>query len=576
LALGSVSPASAHAIVERTEPAIDQVVDVSPERVLIEFNEPVEIAFGAIRVFNTNGERVDDGSTDYVGDDGHTIAVPLKPQLPDGTYTVSWRVVSADSHPIEEAFVFHVGAPGPNSTIYVPPGESGAGPIEGFIFGIARWLAFMGLLSLGGAVIFAAVVWRSRRVDGVPPADVETAFVARWRRILTLSWLTAVIGSAASFVMQGAVGAGVSIPTALSPTVLSEVASTRYGKVMIARLVLLTLGGLIWIATRARAGSLVPAGRSAGAAQLVREIPTWVWAASGAIVVGLLVTPGLAGHAGTTDPVALNLTADSLHMVAAAAWMGGLATLLLAGFPACASLRDDEKVAAMGPVVARFSDLAMVAVAVLTITGTYRAWVEIGALRALTGATYGIVLLTKVGVFLPIVVLGFINNRYLKPRIAKTQDTEAAPEVALAKLRRLVGVEVALGVVVVAITALLVNLPPAKSAAGVTGPFITDVKLGDDDLNVLVDPNEVGENEVHLTLTSPTGAPVPVKEMTVLFSVPSKNIGPIEGKGRKLAVGHYVVQGHQLSIPGRWTLEIVVRTSRFDEERVSVPVEVNG
>jgi copper transport protein len=125
-----VTPASAHAIVEKTEPGIDQVVSASPERVVMYFSEPVELAFGAIHVFNTDGERVDEGEADHLDGEIDAITVGLQPDLPEGTYTVSWRVISADSHPISEAFVFHVGRKG-TSEAFVEDEDAGstlAGP----------------------------------------------------------------------------------------------------------------------------------------------------------------------------------------------------------------------------------------------------------------------------------------------------------------------------------------------------------------------------------------------------------------------------------------------------------------
>jgi copper transport protein len=142
-------------------------------------------------------------------------------------------------------------------------------------------------------------------------------------------------------------------------------------------------------------------------------------------------------------------------------------------------------------------------------------------------------------------------------------------------LRRLIGHEVALAVIVLGLTAVLVNLQPARSAAGVTGPFIKNVALGPYDLEVLVDPNEVGENQVHLTATDDKGRPAQIKEETVLFRMPEQDIGPLEAKGRRLAPGHFVVQGHQLAVEGTWQLEIVARTDKFNEERATVSIEVN-
>ena len=107
------------------------------------------------------------------------------------------------------------------------------------------------------------------------------------------------------------------------------------------------------------------------------------------------------------------------------------------------------------------------------------------------------------------------------------------------------------------------------------GPFITDVRIASHNLNVIVDPNQVGENEVHVTITEPNGAATEVEAVRVLFYMPSQGIGPLVGEGVRLAQGHFVVQGRQLSVAGEWILEIVARTGRFAEERTTVRVTVN-
>ena len=153
LVLGTSSPAQAHAIVRSTEPGIDEVVESAPERVVMTFSEAVEIALGAIRVYDTNGARVDEGSAEHVSGDPTTVAVKLADDLPNGTYTVTWRVISADSHPISEAFVFHVGAPGSRPlgiANEVLGGASGGSSIGGALFGVARWVNFASLIALGG------------------------------------------------------------------------------------------------------------------------------------------------------------------------------------------------------------------------------------------------------------------------------------------------------------------------------------------------------------------------------------------------------------------------------------------
>lgn len=512
--------ADGHAIVRETRPAADQTVAESPPSVLMRFNEPVELAFGAIRVYDTDGRRVDEGSARHSGGNS-AVEVGLKEDLPDGTYTVTWRVVSADGHPIREAFVFHVGQPGEKSegiAAELLKGEPGAGRLTSVLAGLFRFLSFASLLALGGIVAFHALVWKDERVWRWAPWALAVA----------------VVSTLALYALQGALAGGLPLGDALGGTVLGDVADTRFGVMAFVR-----LGALAVFAVLLR----------------VARRP-WLLAVP---VLVALATPGLAGHAGTTSPVAVNVIADTIHMAAAAAWVGGLVVLWRVAFPALtgAGADDDD---ALSAVVRRFSTMAMAAVGLLVVTGSWRSFVEVRSLDALD-ANYGVVLLIKIGLFLPMVGLGYVNQRFMKAGAS------------LAKVRRNVATETALAVVVLVVTAMLVNLPPARTEAG-GGIYQESTQLGANRLDVLVTPGKVGENEVHLTAFTPTGAPAAIDSMEVLFTLPDEGIGPIAAPGTFLAPGHFVVQGRQLSVAGRWVLEVVAKTGRFTEERTTVEVRV--
>ncbi len=111
-ALAMPQGAAAHAELIATTPERGARVQAAPERVAFRFNEPVEAGFGAVRVFDAEGERVDEGDPIRPGDDSKAIGVALRSGLPDGSYTATYRVVSADSHPISGGFVFTVGEGG--------------------------------------------------------------------------------------------------------------------------------------------------------------------------------------------------------------------------------------------------------------------------------------------------------------------------------------------------------------------------------------------------------------------------------------------------------------------------------
>lgn len=508
--------AHAHALVAETRPAVDQTVGAAPTKVVMRFNEPVDVSLGAIRVYDTDGDRVDRGRARRAGG-RDSVEVDLKSDLADGTYTVHWRVTSADGHPIQEAFVFHVGQPGENPegiAARLLAGGSGGNRVHGLLAGLARFVVLAAMLALGGVAAFQAFVAEA-------PAGA-------WR-LARRAAVAALLATVVVYVLQGAVAGDLSLVAALDPDVLGEVAGTRFGVLAIVRVGALALAAFL---VRTRRPVLV-------------GIPTLV----------ALATPGLAGHAGTTAPVAVNVVTDIVHMAAAAAWIGGLVVLLRVPF---ANGRGGQE--ALGRLVDRFSRLAMVSVGLIIATGIWRSYSEVRTTDAVD-TTYGFVLIAKVAAFLPLVALGYVNQRVVRPRL----DAEA--------LRRNVWAEVAAGALVVALTAVLVNLPPARTeVAG--GPVFEKVQLGENRLDVLVTPGDVGDNEVHLTLFDGRGRAAPFVGAEVLFTQRDKGIGPIPATARALAPSHWIVEGRQLSVSGEWELEVVIRTSRFDEQRTRLTVEI--
>jgi copper transport protein len=206
------------------------------------------------------------------------------------------------------------------------------------------------------------------------------------------------------------------------------------------------------------APSRAPVPASVGAAAIARR-PLWPLVVGIPIAAALLLTIGLTGHAGTLSPVALNLSADLVHLLGVAVWLGGLIGLVLLAFPATRGTSETDRVGLLAPVVSRFSDFALVAVAVIVASGVLRGYLEIRSIDGLTGTSYGLTLLVKLAAFLPLVGLGAINNRWTKPRIERAAAV-GAPSPQLSTLRRLVTVEIALGIVILGITAALVALAP--------------------------------------------------------------------------------------------------------------------
>lgn len=221
-------PASAHAYLERADPAPDSTIDRSPSRLTLDFTEPVRVERGSVQVLDPGGRRVDAGNARRGGGGGQVI-VDLRPDLPRGTYIVSWRVVSADSHPVSGAYALGVGM-APDTSAAAPAGGAGAGsPAVGYLAGVARAVGTGGLVLLVGGVFFLLAVWPAGLGRRIP------------RQLLWTGWGATLGAAVASLLLQGPYAAGHGLSTIGSWEILSSAAQSRYGHLVLLRILLLLL-----------------------------------------------------------------------------------------------------------------------------------------------------------------------------------------------------------------------------------------------------------------------------------------------------------------------------------------------
>ena len=530
LALVLPGAAGAHAVLVRSVPSNDTVLQRAPREVRLVFSEPVETAFGSIRVYDSAARRYDDGQVQRP--DSRTVSVGVTRPLHRGTYTVTWRAISADSHPVHGAFVFHVKAPGGGSIASTL--EEGTPRSSRLALDIARFADFGLLLLLAGGA--GSLLWALASA----PAPVRR----RLASVLVVAAAALAVVALLGIVLEGANAAAFTLGEAFRWSVFRSVLETRFGKV--------------WLVQAVAAAVL------AGLALLLRRRASRAAAvATGALAIALLLTPGLSGHAHTSGGGAL--IADFVHLVAAAAWTGGLVFLVLGLLWAV-----DERWALASRAVPRFSNVAVVSVAALIAAGVVNAYLEVRAWRGLWDTTYGTLLLAKIALVLPLLLLGAYNNRYAVPRLR----LGSASVVEQRRFLRTCGLEVALMVAIVAVTAVLVSEPPAKASVIRSGPYATESQLGPLDLNLVVDPAVAGRNAIHMYLLNGIGQPTNVAEATVSASLPSAQIGPLRFPARRLAPGHYAVYGANLALPGDWRLRIDIRRGQFQayDTTLSIPV----
>lgn len=509
--------ALAHASLDDSSPASGAVVATSPDELVLGFDEAVTLDLGGVELSDADGELIEIPAGDVSSEDPSTVTVANLPELEAGVYVVVWQVSSSDGHPARGAFTFQVGtASGAvDSDTLVASALAGRATdtAVSWTLGVARFVAFLGVTVLFGAVAVHMLGGDLRRRRATEQTSDESARLPRHaaRVLWWVAWSFAVVGSVAVFVLQGPYLSGGSLADTLDLSLWDDIAGTRLGAAVLVRLALLAISAVLF--TRVARGDRTP-----------NPVRLAVWSMVGVAVV---VTFSLTGHPSAASPALVGVVVDVLHLAAVAAWIGGLAALLVAADPVERTVR-------------RFSAMATVAVPVIVVTGVVQTWNLAEGIDELTSIAWGRALLVKVSLVVLLVTLGGISRWLLR------QDGVSA-------VRRLVVSELAIGAVVLAVTAGLVATPPTAppesqvfSATLVQGSLIADVSLT---------PGRVGSNELHVVFSPPGGTLQPV--VSVEARLRSADLPAVPVVLTADGPNHYL-GSVQIPSAGEWTLDLEV------------------
>ncbi|MEU8877564.1 copper resistance protein CopC [Streptomyces javensis] len=375
--------ASAHAALTSTDPADGSVVKTAPREVTLNFSEGVLLSGDSVRVLDPKGKRVDTGKTAHVDGKSSTAAAGLHSGLPDGTYTVAWKAVSEDSHPVSGAFTFSIGAPS-KTKAKVPTGEASDSTVS-TLYGIGRYAAYGGFAALVGGCVFAGLCRSSRPV----------------RKIAVGGWVTLFTASLLLLLLRGPYTDGEGIGGILDLGRLGDVLSTKPGAALLSRLLLL---GAAAVFLAVLFGSYTRrTGEGEADARRRQDLAFGLGFGGTVMAVGLAATWAMAEHASVGLQRRLAMPVDVIHLIAVGVWLGGLASLAV-------TLRAGEPIERAA--VRRFSRLAFGSVVALVVTGLYQSWRQVGSWGALTDTEYGRWLLVKVGLVAVLVGIAAISRRW--------------------------------------------------------------------------------------------------------------------------------------------------------------------
>ena len=527
--------AFAHAAAESTSPAQGAVLPHSPAVLSVSFSEPVVIA-RAPKLSDAKGATIPTG-VPRVETAGRKLVVPVE-KLVHGTYVLNWRVESGDGHPVQGAFAFSVGMPTMGAELQALARQSAGDASVGGLYALLRAFSFGFVITAIGGGIFLVAIARGAQPD------------SRGERVLTMSMVGLAIVSGLSLLNIGPYIRGGNLGDVFTGEGLSDVFDNDLGKAIGARLVLALFGLVV---TRV-------------ALRYTQNGQRWV----PTVIVGTwslltIATYSYAGHPRTGRWQTLAFVLDELHLGAASVWIGGLVFLLVV------TLRRP-----LGDLVLaeqqslRFSHTATVSVVVVAVTGVVQAFRQLAALNEVWDSTYGRFLVLKVIGVGAILLLAATSRKIVH------RDLEG--EIAhLHRLRKKVVLETGIAVVVIALTAGLVNAGPPRELVAVEPIKAQPVtKMGSTDtmhFQVTFSPGSVGMNVLTIDSMNLRNAPMPLVEMQVILS-PTTGDHPPVTIPIGLRDGVYHADNVFIPYSGVWRVHIVAVTGPVDQVETDVNVTI--
>ncbi len=508
------APAQAHAALIKTNPVQGTTVQIAPQQVELTFSEAITPVNDKIRIIGPDGKRADTGTPKA---EGAVLRIGLKENPPRGTYLVSFRVISADSHPVPGGFTFSIGEPSATPT---QEADTETNATITWLIGAAKYVGYAGLVLLVGSAFVLALLWPAR-LDRRGP-----------KRMLWLGFGLVALSTIAALALQGPyTGLG-----------FEDVMGSPLGIALLVRLAVLAVAAILLRPLLNGTGGIVDRVLVLGLAG-----------------IGALTWP-LAGHPAGSPVPPVSIVVDAIHLAGVAAWLGGLAML------AIFLLRkaNETELRAILPVWSRW---AGVTVSAVLLAGVVAALIEVGTVTALYKTTYGRTLLAKLA--LVTLVMG---AAMLARRMVSQGRTTIGP---------LIKTELTIAAVVLGLTAALTQTTPARTAEAIAQTpaigqgqiFSSTLESNLFRLQVEVDPAKQGNNLIHLYAYTPDGQPLKVQEWKVTMALPSAGVEPVDVPVLKITDNH-VTGSANIPAAGDWVFKFTLRTTEIDQDSATTTIKI--
>lgn len=514
------SPASAHASLDSSSPGAFAVLDAAPPEVRLRFSEAPQPGFTTVRLVDADAREQPLGPVTVDPADARTVTAKVG-SLPDGWYAVVWSVVSADGHRVSGSFAFSVGVGGTAEArdllARLASQQTGDTTLD-VVVGMVRAWGFVGLaLLLGGAWVRHGT-GAARRA----PARLDT--------LVWLGWGWTLAATVALFPLLAAQTTGGALADAVDLGRWADLWDARQGRALVARVLL--LGVAAWLVARGPHG---------------RQRRSWHPTAT---VVGfaLALTHTVAGHAATAAWAWLAVAVTAVHLAAVTGWLGAVATLAVGGRRWEGGAR--EALNAVAPLARTAAPLAVV-------TGVVATVLIAPGLGELLDTRWGRLLAVKVAVVALVIALGAALGR----AATRTPGQQV----------RLLGAELAMGGVALALAAALVSTPPTEPA--VIEPVTATLAQSGVLAEVTVTPASVGVNELHLVMSPPGGSLQPVGNVSARLEPVGRDVPPFAVDLAVAGVNHWTAP-LQFPYAGRWLLSVTAEIRPLEVAQYRLEFEI--
>ncbi|MER8392130.1 copper resistance CopC/CopD family protein [Mesorhizobium sp. M0045] len=511
-AIAMPCPAFAHAALIKAEPADGAVLGQSPSQLSLTFSEPVSPL--VLTLVRPDGTAVPLSSFRL---SGQTVEIDNPQALKSGTHVLSWRVISADGHPVGGSVLFSVGTPSaaPAASDAVDRGLRTA-------IWIGKVFLYIGLFfGVGGAFAQAWLAQGGRS----------------GRNMIVAAILCGLAAAPLSLGFQGLDALGAPLARLAQPVIWQTGLGTSFGWTVLIALMALGLGLLSLVVPPADAKPLALAG-----------------------LVGVGAALAASGHASAAEPQWLTRPMVFLHGTGIAVWAGALAPLGLA---------LKRQPAEAGPLLRRFSRAILPVVAVLAAAGIVLAVIQVQTPSALVHTAYGRLLLLKLVLLVFLFTLAAVN------RFKLTAPAEAGETEVQRRLARSIFIELLIVLAIFGVAAGWRFTPPPRALAiAAAQPASVHIHTLQAMADLSIAPGHAGPVAASIFIMTGDFGPLDAKQVTLVLSKPDSGIEPIKRPATRLGDGTWRVDDLVIPVAGRWTARLDILVSDFEMVKIEAPIDI--